>query len=143
MDAAGSITIAAKGVARKEEIEELDLLGRRRTHDEGCDRGDGEREVAAEVGVGQEGADDGGEAGGAVEPVEQRRGVHALHVEHLRQVHQQVRRRAQRPQLLERLVPCRTQIQTTQPCSRTKISFVRVVLFSSETGAKFASYAYR
>lgn len=30
MDAAGSITIAAKGVARKEEIEELDLLGRRR-----------------------------------------------------------------------------------------------------------------
>lgn len=75
-------------------------------YDEGCDGGDGEREVAAEVGVGEEGADDGGEAGGAVEPVEQRGRVHAPHVEHLRQVHQQVRRRAQRPQLLERLVPC-------------------------------------
>lgn len=75
-------------------------------YDEGGDGGDGEREVAAEVGVGEEGADDGGEAGGAVEPVEQRGRVHAPHVEHLRQVHQQVGRRAQRPQLLERLVPC-------------------------------------
>jgi hypothetical protein len=75
-------------------------------YDEGGYGSDGEREVAAEVGVGEEGADDGGEAGGAVEPVEQRGRVHAPHVEHLRQVHQQVGRRAQRPQLLERLVPC-------------------------------------
>jgi hypothetical protein len=81
--------------------------GQGSTYDEGGDGGDGEREVAAEVGVGEEGADDGGEAGGAVEPVEEGGGVHAPHVEHLRQVHQQVRRRAQRPQLLERLVACR------------------------------------
>jgi hypothetical protein len=36
-------------------------------------------------------------------------------VEHLRQVHQQVRRRAQRAQLLERLVPCTSKQQMNEP----------------------------
>jgi hypothetical protein len=73
--------------------------------EEGGHGGQPQRGVAAQVGVAEERAQQRRQVGGAREQVQQRRRVRALHPVHRRQVHQQVRRRPDRTQLLERLVP--------------------------------------
>lgn len=73
--------------------------------EEGGDGGSGDGGVAAEVGVADEGADDGGEVAGAGEDVEERGSGDAGHVVHRRQVHQHVRQRPDRPKFLKCLVP--------------------------------------
>ena len=62
--------------------------------------------VAAEIGIGEEGPEEGGEAGGAVEHGDEGGGRDALHVENGGEVDQEVGGGADRPQLLKRLVSC-------------------------------------
>ena len=75
------------------------------TYDECRDAAEANGGVAAEAEVGGEGAEDGGEVGGAAEDVERHGGAEVGHVEDGGEVHHQVRRGADAAKLLERLVP--------------------------------------
>lgn len=75
------------------------------TYDERRDAAEANGGVAAEAEVRGEGAEDGGEVGGAAEHVERHGGADVGHVEDGGEVHHQVRRGADAAQLLERLVP--------------------------------------
>lgn len=73
------------------------------------DRAGDDAPEAADVGVGEEGAEDDGEAGGAAEVGERVRRVHQRHVQLLRQVRDQIGVEAGRGELVADLVCCNGQ----------------------------------
>lgn len=75
-------------------------------YEEGGDGAESEGFVAAEVGVAEEGSDQGGEVGGAGEDVDERSCGNALHVEDGGEVDLKVRYAADRSQFFEGFVSC-------------------------------------
>lgn len=89
------------------------------------ERGDGgvsEGAEAAEVGVGDEGADERREVGGAGEDVDDVGRRHLLDVEALHQVHRQVGRQAVRRHPLEALISCARSKQLTEVAAKLSSS---------------------